>query len=401
MKIITKMIAAALAASLSAAAAFSVIAYCTPAAQVAVAAAENRESVPVFTDDEEMLSYVRSQMKLRNENIKVLMSGADDVEKYSDIMEETVFDYTGDPTEGKYLYLSLVDNFPRVYLTDDGVMIEYNTKYKTTVEQEKEVDEAFEELVSIFSKKYPDMMESIPLSEKTAFLYNSFVSSFSDEYLINNNEPAILGSAYSAMFDNQGNEQGFIQFFIRLLGEFGVHAELYFTNIDITNPLVAHYVALVEIDDTYYITDPIWEYMVDSSDADRKFLLKGMSDLDSDIPEDSECTHQHFTIFEITEQDLAEAVGISMYAYDKKFGFGDVNDDGRIDSVDASAILAEYARLSSANKNGIFSAGQKAAADIDGNGICDSVDASNLLSYYSYSSTHSDGLTLEQFISQK
>lgn len=402
MKIVTKLIAAALAASLSAAAAFPVSAACTPAAQSAVVTAENEESVPVFTDDEEMLSYVRSQMKLRNENIKALMSGADDkdIEKYADMISDTVFEYTGDPTEGKYLYLSLVDNSSMVYITNGGVMIEYNTKYRTTAEQEKEVDKAFEDLVSLISGKFPNNMEGVPQNERVVFLYNSFVSSLKEEFFTDDTEPDILGSAYSVMFVNKGNELGFIQLFIRMLAEFGIHTELYFTNIDFSNPLGAHYVVLAEIDGTYYITDPIWDYKAGSSDNDHKFLLKGMNDLDSDIPEGSEFTHRHFTIFDITLQDLAEAVGISMYAYDKKFEFGDVNGDGRIDSVDASAILSEYARLSSSDKNGIFSAGQKSAADIDGNGAYDSVDASTILSYYSYASTHNDGLTLEQFAAE-
>ena len=60
---------------------------------------------------------------------------------------------------------------------------------------------------------------------------------------------------------------------------------------------------------------------------------------------------------------------------------GDVNGDGFIDAVDASTVLAEYARLSS-NKKGTFTAEQNTAADFNGDGKVDAVDASAILAKY-------------------
>lgn len=64
---------------------------------------------------------------------------------------------------------------------------------------------------------------------------------------------------------------------------------------------------------------------------------------------------------------------------------GDVNGDGRIDSVDASNILASYA---------VFSTGQAsptstevAASDVNNDGKIDSIDASKVLSFYAYNSS--------------
>ena len=75
------------------------------------------------------------------------------------------------------------------------------------------------------------------------------------------------------------------------------------------------------------------------------------------------------------------------YAFDQNISFltddsqGDVNGDGKVDSVDASAVLAEYALLS-AGKNGKLTEKQSKAADWNSDGNIDSVDASAILAEY-------------------
>ncbi len=66
---------------------------------------------------------------------------------------------------------------------------------------------------------------------------------------------------------------------------------------------------------------------------------------------------------------------------------GDINSDGFINAVDASAVLSEYAKLSGSSGKGDFTDAQKTAADVDGNSRIDAVDASKILSYYAYAST--------------
>jgi hypothetical protein len=78
------------------------------------------------------------------------------------------------------------------------------------------------------------------------------------------------------------------------------------------------------------------------------------------------------------------------------FTLGDVNNNGFIDAVDASLILAEYA-ASSTEKGGSFTAEQKKAGDVNHDDQVDAVDASKILSYYAYKST-SGTLDLETFI---
>ena len=63
--------------------------------------------------------------------------------------------------------------------------------------------------------------------------------------------------------------------------------------------------------------------------------------------------------------------------------FGDINNDGFVDTVDATAVLIEYAHLSTSGK-GTFTEVQTKNADIDNNGLVDAVDSAYILSYYAY-----------------
>lgn len=78
---------------------------------------------------------------------------------------------------------------------------------------------------------------------------------------------------------------------------------------------------------------------------------------------------------------------------------GDVNNNGFIDAVDASAILKEYATLS-AKKDSTMTKEQTAASDINGDKIIDAVDASGVLAFYASVSSGKKDITLNQFINK-
>ena len=65
---------------------------------------------------------------------------------------------------------------------------------------------------------------------------------------------------------------------------------------------------------------------------------------------------------------------------------GDVNDDGFIDSSDASSILAEYSRASTGIAL-MFTKKQSIVGDVNGDGFTDSSDASRVLEIYAMHST--------------
>ncbi|WP_295085838.1 dockerin type I domain-containing protein [Ruminococcus sp.] len=73
------------------------------------------------------------------------------------------------------------------------------------------------------------------------------------------------------------------------------------------------------------------------------------------------------------------------------YNIGDVDNNNNIDAVDASKVLAYYARISTKQEGG-FSDSQKQAADVNKDGIIDAVDASKILAYYAYLSTTKENI---------
>ena len=77
---------------------------------------------------------------------------------------------------------------------------------------------------------------------------------------------------------------------------------------------------------------------------------------------------------------------------------GDVDNDGQINSVDASSVLAYYARIST-NQEGGYDEKQILAADVNNDGSINSVDASKILAYYAYvSTTKEEILSIEEYL---
>lgn len=99
-----------------------------------------------------------------------------------------------------------------------------------------------------------------------------------------------------------------------------------------------------------------------------------------------------------TAQKYAEEFNCKFELLDVNYNLGDINNNGTIDAVDASTVLAYYAMIST-NKDGGFDDNQKAAADVDHDGKINAVDASNILSYYAYiSTTKEEVMSMEDFM---
>ncbi|MDE6775860.1 MAG: hypothetical protein K2J37_06175 [Ruminococcus sp.] len=69
-----------------------------------------------------------------------------------------------------------------------------------------------------------------------------------------------------------------------------------------------------------------------------------------------------------------------------EYTLGDIDNDGKIDASDASAVLVAYSRLSTGLTSGLDNH-QSLAADVNFDKKIDSTDASKILSYYAVSST--------------
>lgn len=75
---------------------------------------------------------------------------------------------------------------------------------------------------------------------------------------------------------------------------------------------------------------------------------------------------------------------------------GDVNDDGTVDSSDASLILYEYS-VCSTGAESVLDKGSQSAADTNGDGLIDASDASEILDFYSFLSTSDIKISMKQW----
>ena len=83
---------------------------------------------------------------------------------------------------------------------------------------------------------------------------------------------------------------------------------------------------------------------------------------------------------------------------DPPYKLGDVTNDGLIDSVDASRVLAEYAAISAKKASTFTDKRQYIAADVNGDGSIDAVDASAILAFYAYLSGKDPVYGFEEFL---
>lgn len=75
----------------------------------------------------------------------------------------------------------------------------------------------------------------------------------------------------------------------------------------------------------------------------------------------------------------------------------DLNFDSRIDGIDASMVLTEYANVSVGNER-TFTSTQHWLADTNYDGLVTAVDASNILTRYAYNSSHDKPMPTETVI---
>ncbi len=116
-----------------------------------------------------------------------------------------------------------------------------------------------------------------------------------------------------------------------------------------------------------------------------------VEDITKEITYKYDCGNEHSETFTLVPTKSAET------PEKPPVSFGDVNNDGTIDSIDASSVLAHYAAVSTGGKSS-FSAEQIKAADVNKDEKSDSIDASLILAYYAHTSTGGTG-TIEDYLS--
>lgn len=109
-------------------------------------------------------------------------------------------------------------------------------------------------------------------------------------------------------------------------------------------------------------------------------------------------------LLKMTFDKLADGKDYPAYALEQykkiagSYCLGDVNEDGQIDSSDASAILEQYSFLST-GKNTTISENQVKAGKVTSDNVLDSSDASTVLGYYAFISTGGKG-SIKKFMAE-
>ncbi|HNZ99731.1 dockerin type I domain-containing protein [Ruminococcus sp.] len=389
------------AAALSMTTAFPASAATVSDLPAAVTAYEGEEDLPRVKSEAEAANYFLQEFKKHNTNIDFLITEPedDDYERISDRITSCLKGFSGIPDEGVYLSMEATTRASSIYPTKDGFRFTCTSTFITTVEQEAQVTEEIQKIRQTpeFKAAYNDT----PYNKiRWAYDYVTRNMVLTDDLMDTDRS-----SAYSVLFNHEANEEGQIHFLIRLLGEMNVPCEPYVTNLNslTEDSLDAHFLCIAQIRNYNYFLDPVWDKKL--KDTGRNFFMKGYIDLDSKNGGKADFTHIHlFQLFsfgeEVPLEDEMKELGISPNAYPlPEYFSGDINDDGSVNSVDTSNVLAEYARLSTSDHTGIFTDKQQKAADVDNNGAIDAVDASKILSYYAYASTNDYPMSIENYLS--
>lgn len=130
---------------------------------------------------------------------------------------------------------------------------------------------------------------------------------------------------------------------------------------------------------------PVCNRIMGDIDKDSEITFSDVSAIYNNIVNGEKYSYISDLTFDgkLSYSDVAAALKLIP---DNEHCMGDVNGDGKVDSSDASAVLAEYSRLST-NSEHTFTKEQIIAGDLNSDGRNDSSDASKILGYYTMVST--------------
>ena len=357
--------------------AFSV---CIPFAAEAVqlsAPQISQENVYAASEDEAVLE-LRQALREHSPSVTVTFPDAD--YSKSEIGYQVMYsalEETGCGTDGDYLRFSIKSFKCSIYKNNGDVKLDYTIAYYTTPEEEAALTE---KLGEIMEEQRFDSIIGDYNKIRSIYRYVTSTVVYSDD----ESDPYAY-TAYNAVFNGNAVCQGVTQLMYRIFNDCGIKCRIIAgINRDLsgTRPDGNHVWLIVRLDGKYYFLDPTWD--ISFGGKSFYYFLKGQTDFDTSLPKLVHiATRENQKTFpDYQSEEFMSAYLIAETAYPTPvYSFGDVNGDKLVDAVDASLILAEYARLSCRSSSS-FSQAQSDCADIDKNGTIDAVDASIVLAYY-------------------
>jgi len=234
---------------------------------------EGSSTYTVCTTEEEVIREIRSHLVNRETGFKVAMTEElsnvfSDAETVTlcqrDSILEEVFNYTGNPLEGGYLFLHTgILATGKEIVKDSASIISYYAGYYSDYNMEQMLDKEVDALLS-----------ELNLFDKTD--YEKIVGVH--DYMVENikydrdhlNEPKYYAqfSAYAALVDKKAVCNGYSALFNRLMTELEVECYA------ITSQKLNHSWNSVKLDDQFYLVDVTW----DATSGENKYLLCGSKD---------------------------------------------------------------------------------------------------------------------------
>ena len=277
-------------------------------------------TVHYCTTIEEAGNILRSSMKDNVEDITIGYKTDDtnyELETlYYNILNEAM-KHTGNPDEGDYLKFRLSYHKGTIDLsTGDGtyaytVLIRYQLRYYTTLEQEQYVEETIEYILSDMA------LEGQSDYKKVETVYNYICNNTDYDYDNQYNSTYFLQyTAYAALKDNNAVCQGYASLLYRMLLEVGIDNRIIpGTKVDTNGSKENHVWNLIKLGDVYYNTDVTW----DSGLCGYTYFLKN---------------GQHFNSTHIREDDYSVNSFCSKYPVsDTDYDYNAESDKITIDSV--------------------------------------------------------------------
>ena len=220
---------------------------------------------------QEAVAELRQQMTLRNPEFQIYIDTPYEYYLEQNLIYEAM-DHTGNPTEGDYLLWQYTDIHIERKLTDKDDRlrgyITYSIEYRTTAEQEKEVDAAVQQILDEL-----DLYDASDV-DKAYGIHDYICRNVQYDYSYNE----LAYSAYGAIINNQAVCQGYTLMFYRLALELGIDNRILGDD--------HHGMNMVCMEGKYYIVDTTW----DAGNEHYEYFLLSMKNYDENavLPEGSE-----------------------------------------------------------------------------------------------------------------
>ncbi len=223
------------------------------------------QDVSLQADDavEAAAATLREAMRKRQTTVEVTVPGHGTSESqtmFNDLLNMAMA-HTGVPDEGDYIRTIYAGADGKTSSTSSRLNITYNIKYRTTAEQEKEVDAAVDALLAQLNV---DGMDDF---HKVWTIYNWMCDNIVYDYEhLEDKSYQLMYSPYAALINRTAVCQGYAGLLYRLLLEVGVDCR-YVSGLGNGGD---HGWNIVELDGKYYNLDSTW----DSSGWEYKYFLK-------------------------------------------------------------------------------------------------------------------------------